>query len=54
MAARGLGKGLDALIPQTIQKDAVVEQEIKKNKVSKDGLINVKITDIEPDRKSVV
>lgn len=50
MAARGLGKGLDALIPQTIQKDAVVEQEIKKNKVSKDGLINVKITDIEPDR----
>ena len=34
MAARGLGKGLDAMIPKTIpaiQEDKIVQQEIEKS-----------------------
>ena len=49
MAARGLGKGLDALIPSTI--------EVKNEKVKVDNSVDdsseklVKITMVEPNRE---
>lgn len=48
-APRGLGKGLDAMIPKSLQEDKVVEQEVKKNKDgSKETIVN--ITMVEPNR----
>ena len=52
MAARGLGKGLDAMIPKTIpaiQEDKIVQQEIEKSNGKATETI-VKITQIEPNR----
>ena len=52
MAARGLGKGLDAMIPKAIpaiQEDKIVQQEIEKNDGKATETI-VKITQIEPNR----
>jgi len=53
MAARGLGKGLDAMIPKTIpaiQEDKIVQQEIEKSDGKATETI-VKITQIEPNRE---
>ncbi len=48
-APRGLGKGLDAMIPKSLQEDKVVEHEVKKNKDgSKETIVN--ITMVEPNR----
>ncbi len=52
MAARGLGKGLDAMIPKAIpaiQEDKIVQQEIEKSDGKATETI-VKITQIEPNR----
>lgn len=52
MAARGLGKGLDAMIPKAIpaiQEDKIVQQEIEKSDGKATETI-VKITEIEPNR----
>lgn len=52
MAARGLGKGLDAMIPKAIpaiQEDKIVQQEIEKGDGKATETI-VKITQIEPNR----
>lgn len=52
MAAKGLGKGLDSLISKSIQEDKVVEQEVKKVKEEGgEGVVNVKITLVEPNRE---
>ena len=48
-AARGLGKGLDSLIPVAIPKAESVETEAKKEDNAQG--INVKITKIEPNRE---
>lgn len=48
-APRGLGKGLDAMIPKSLQEDKIVEHEVKKNKDgSKETIVN--ITMVEPNR----
>lgn len=48
-APRGLGKGLDAMIPKSLQEDKVVEQEVKRNKEGSKETI-VSITKVEPNR----
>ena len=47
MAARGLGRGLDSLIPVSVAEDKVIESEAKKD--GKETL--VKISKIEPNKK---
>ena len=53
MAARGLGKGLDSMIPKAVvpavQEDKIVEKEIEKSGDGKETL--VKITMVEPNRE---
>lgn len=46
MAAHGLGKGLDSLIPE-VNKEAKV---ISKNEFAENAVIKIKISKIEPDR----
>lgn len=46
MAARGLGKGLDSMIPKTVQEDKIVQKEIEKSG-DKAQEVLVKITEIE-------
>lgn len=51
MAARGLGRGLDSMIPKTVQavqEDKIVEKEIEKNGGTE---TLVKITLVEPNRE---
>lgn len=51
MAARGLGKGLDSMIPKTVkevQEDKIVEKELEKNGGTE---TLVKITLVEPNRE---
>lgn len=50
MAARGLGKGLDSMIPKSIQEDKVVEKELEKIGDKKQETI-VKISMVEPNRE---
>ncbi len=50
MAAKGLGRGLEAMIPKaTLQEDKVLESEIKKDKNARETM--VKISMVEPNRK---
>lgn len=52
MAKRGLGKGLDSLIPSNVMEQPVNQAEDKKeNKKSEDGATVVKITMVEPNRE---
>lgn len=51
MAARGLGKGLDALIPNTIETTSVKSKGANKNNEKNEGDKLVKITMIEPNRE---
>ena len=46
MAARGLGKGLDSMIPKTVQEDKIVQKEIEKSGEKAQEVV-VKITEIE-------
>ena len=49
MAARGLGKGLDLLIPNTVGE---TKKEKEKSKTKEDaGQVVVKITQVEPNRE---
>lgn len=52
MAKRGLGKGLDSLIPSNVMEQTV-KQEITAGETKKgeDGTIKVKITMVEPNRE---
>lgn len=51
MAARGLGKGLDSLIPDAVG-EAKAKKEVKETTGKKDGgVVLVKITSVEPNRK---
>ncbi len=52
-AARGLGKGLDALIPSGINEKSVGTEKVKKEKVSESqsGETIVNITKVEPNRE---
>ena len=51
MAARGLGKGLDSLIPDAVG-EAKVKKETKETTGKNDGgVVFVKITSVEPNRK---
>ena len=50
MAVRGLGKGLDALIPNTIEKTNSKSKEDKSNEKNPGDKL-VKITMIEPNRE---
>lgn len=47
--AKGLGRGLDAMIPKSIQEDKVVAKEVSKGKIDSREAI-VKITMVEPNR----
>ncbi len=49
MAARGLGKGLDSMIPKAVQEDKIVEKEIEKGGEKAKETI-VKLSSIEPNR----
>src|SRR5574344_1156564 len=52
VSKKGLGKGLDSLIP-TIDSDelnAKSSRKSKENSSSKDGVINIKINSVEPNR----
>ena len=52
MAARGLGKGLDSLIPNAVGEAKVKKEAIKENVDEKGGKETVvKITMVEPNRK---
>ncbi len=51
MAARGLGKGLDALIPNTIENTNLKSKGNNKNSEKNEGDKLVKITMIEPNRE---
>ncbi len=51
MAARGLGKGLDALIPNTIENTNLKSKDNNKNSEKNEGDKLVKITMIEPNRE---
>lgn len=52
MAARGLGKGLDALIPNTVGKENTKKAEAKSDKdEKKEGETIVNITKVEPNRE---
>ncbi len=52
MAARGLGKGLDALIPSTTEvKNEKIKKENFKNEEEKGSEKTVKITLVEPNRE---
>ena len=48
---KGLGKGLDTLIPQKIDKKSEIEK--KENKEEKENLVEatLKITEVEPNRR---
>ena len=48
-AARGLGKGLDSLIPAAVPKAEPVETETKKEENAQGTY--VKITKVEPNRE---
>lgn len=50
MAVRGLGKGLDTMIPKSIQEDKVVEKELERIGNDKKETI-VKISMVEPNRE---
>lgn len=50
MAARGLGKGLDSMIPKSIQEDKVVQKELEKIGSDTKETI-VKISMVEPNRE---
>lgn len=50
MAKRGLGKGLDSLIPSNMMEPAhIIEREEQEK--DGDGIVNVKITKVEPNRE---
>lgn len=52
MAARGLGKGLDSLIPNAVGEAKTKNQAVKETASEKDGKETVvKITMVEPNRK---
>lgn len=52
MAKRGLGKGLDSLIPSNVMEQPVKQAEVKdENKRREDGATVVKITMVEPNRE---
>ena len=57
MAARGLGKGLDAMIPKAIpaiQEDKIVQQEIEKNDDYLEKRYNRKWTNIKAKQASAL
>lgn len=52
MAKRGLGKGLDSLIPSNVMEQPVKQTAaVKENVKSDDGATSVKITMVEPNRE---
>ena len=56
MAARGLGKGLDALIPnsfenESVSKKAKVKSDNENKGEKKEGEVMVNITKVEPNRE---
>lgn len=52
MAARGLGKGLDSLIPNAVGEAKIKKEPVKEEKEEKGGKETiVKITMVEPNRK---
>ncbi len=51
MAARGLGKGLDAMIPKTLNKEEKPQIKEQVTAVEGDIITNVKLTKIEPNRE---
>ena len=51
MAARGLGKGLDALIPNTVDKSGTKSKGDNKNNGKDESDRLIKITMIEPNRE---
>ena len=50
MAARGLGKGLDALIPSSLGTDNITKSK-QENPEKKEGETMVNITKVEPNRE---
>lgn len=50
MAKRGLGKGLDSLIPSNMMEPAHITGREEQEKDG-DGIVNVKITKVEPNRE---
>lgn len=50
-AKRGLGKGLDSLIPTAIQEGTKANSKTTAEKDNKDGATLVKITKVEPNRE---
>lgn len=50
MAARGLGKGLDSLIPNAVGESKVKKENIQKNTEEQASETMVKITKVEPNR----
>lgn len=50
MAKRGLGKGLDSLIPSNMMEPAHITEREEQEKDG-DGIVNVKITKVEPNRE---
>lgn len=50
-AKRGLGKGLDSLIPTAVQEGTKVNSKVSAEKENKDGATLVKITKVEPNRE---
>ncbi|MCR5279576.1 MAG: ParB/RepB/Spo0J family partition protein [Lachnospiraceae bacterium] len=50
MAARGLGKGLDAMIPKAVKEEKVSPKEEIVKPVEGDVITKVKLTKIEPNR----
>ena len=47
--AKGLGRGLDAMIPKSIQEDKVVAKEVSKGKMefNSEGIGTIKLKDMQ-------